>query len=129
MVFRRIVSRSPDLDHHVVVTAVFSRTRYFKVDPGFSKRLASENDGAPMSETQLLKDRPGHLNLDSGQSDTLIVKGFPRTMTDEEVIKYVSVAATPVEIDLENRFAMGAVWVRFESIDMVCIHALCIVQF
>jgi len=66
-----------------------------------------------------LKDRPSKTPNGEG-SDTVYIRGFPRTETDENVLKSLSAFDSPVEYDLTARPKSGEVWARYKDANAAC---------
>ncbi len=66
-----------------------------------------------------LKDRPSKA-LNGESSDTVYIRGFPRTETDENVLKSLSAFDSPVEYDLTARPKSGEVWAKYVDANAAC---------
>lgn len=67
----------------------------------------------------LLKDRPVKF-ADGECSDTLYIRGLPKSESDESVTKLLSKVCQPVEIDLSFRPKSGEVWAKYVDVSTAC---------
>jgi hypothetical protein len=53
-------------------------------------------------------------------SDTLYIRGFPKSESNDGVLALLAVAATPVDVDLALREKSGQVWAKYANADDAC---------
>ena len=73
-----------------------------------------------MMATMVTRLRDKIVKYSEFSSDTLYIKGISRKLEYEEVLSFLSVVESPIDVDLSMRFSTGEIWAKYSSAEISC---------